>query len=63
MTAPENSDLANYEDKAFRIFRNEKLILRAILLKCQLLTVCEWHKDDNMHILLQNCSMQRIHFE
>ena len=46
MTAPESSDLANYEDKALRIFRNEKLILRAILLKCQVLTVYEWHKDD-----------------
>lgn len=62
MTAPESSDLANYEDKALRIFRNEKLILGAIL-KCQLLIACEWNKDDNMHILLQNLLMQRIHFE
>lgn len=63
MTASESSDLTNYEDKALRIFKNEKLILRAILPKCQLLTGCEWHKDDDMHILLQNCSMQRRHFE
>ena len=43
---PESSDLANYEDKASRLFRNEKLILRAIHLKCQLLTACERQKDD-----------------
>lgn len=63
MTAPESSDLVNYEDKTLRILRNGKLILRAILLKCQLLTAREWRKDDNTYILLRNFLMQRIHFE
>lgn len=33
---PESSDLANYEDKVLKIFRNGRWILKAILLKCQL---------------------------